>query len=107
DASPALPRQEARDRAIEAALAAFDARPAHAHGEAHQGMAAADRLRIAAIAALNLVTGKRPMRMSHVLAGGASLAVLTLAVMTATNLQMLQRGDWRQAPATLDQERAK
>ena len=83
DRAAARPRREAKDAAIAAALAAFDAKPV----QAHQGTKFSDRLIGAAHAAFETMTGRRKMRMTHALAGGASLLVLTLAVMTAANLQ--------------------
>ncbi len=80
------PRQSAREAAVGAALAAYDANVA----AGRQGTTFADRLRSAAHAAMELLTGKRHMRMSHALAGGVSLAVLMLAVMTAANLQTIE-----------------
>jgi Ca-activated chloride channel family protein len=79
----AAPRPEAKEAAIAAALAAFDAKAERAS----QGTKIAGRLIGAAHAAFETVTGRRPMRMTHALAGGASLIVLALAVMTAANLQ--------------------
>jgi Ca-activated chloride channel family protein len=93
---PVRPRREAKDAAISAAMRAFDVKNA----SARQGSSLADRLRIAASAALELLTGKRPMRMTHALAGGASLLVLTLAVMTAANLQYLDALSSRDAEPT-------
>ncbi|HWT31861.1 MAG TPA: von Willebrand factor type A domain-containing protein, partial [Propylenella sp.] len=82
---PVVPPPEAKQAAVAAAMRAFDEKNARAR----QGSNLAGRLRIAASAALELLTGKRPMRMTHALAGGASLLVLTLAVMTAANLHYL------------------
>jgi Ca-activated chloride channel family protein len=80
---PIAARPDAKRAAIEGALAAYDAK----NSEARQGSGFFARLRVAAHAALDLLTGKTSMRMTHALAGGASLIVLTLAVMTAANLQ--------------------
>jgi Ca-activated chloride channel homolog len=90
---PAAPRPEAREAAVGAALAAFDASMA----TRRQGTTLVDRLRNAARAALEILTGKRHMRMSYALAGGASLAVLMLAVMTAANLQTIENFGRREA----------
>jgi Ca-activated chloride channel homolog len=87
------PRQSAREAALGAALAAYDANIA----ASRQGKTFADRLRNAVHAAMEILTGKRHMRMSHALAGGVSLAVLTLAVMTAANLQTIENFKWRDA----------
>ena len=89
DRAAALPRPEARRAAIGAALEAFDAK----HVPARQGSGIAARLIGAAHAAFETLTGRRPMRMTHALAGGASLIVLTLAVMTTAGLYE-SSGDW-------------
>ena len=83
--APPEPRPQAKEAAISAALAAFDAKKS----AASQGSGFLARLRIAAIAASETMTGKRKMRMTHALAGGASLLVLTLAVITTASLQNL------------------
>ena len=83
DRAAATPRREAKDAAIAAALSAFDAKPVQPAKEKN----VADRLIGAAHAAFETMMGRRKMRMTHALAGGASLLVLTLAVMTAANLQ--------------------
>ncbi len=88
------PRQSAREAAVGAALAAYDANMT----AGRQGNTVADRLRNAARAATEHLTGKRHMRMSHALAGGVSLAVLMLAVMTAANLQTIESFRWRAEP---------
>lgn len=95
---PAAPRPAAREAAIAASLAAYDANVA-AH---RQGTSFVDRLRNAARAAIELLTGRRHMRMSTALAGGASLAVLTLAVLTAANLQTIENLARRPAPLNLE-----
>jgi Ca-activated chloride channel family protein len=95
DAERTPPRAGARDAAVNAALAAFDANIR----VQRQGSGLVDRLRIAARAASEILTGKRPMTqisMRHALAGGVSLAVLTLAVMTAANLQTIEGFQWRE-----------
>jgi Ca-activated chloride channel family protein len=89
-------RLEAKQAAIAAALRAYHAE----HSPAHQGTAIRNRLSLAARAALETVTGRRPMRMTHALAGGASLLVLTLAVMTAANIQTLENFGRHGQPAT-------
>ncbi|MGH6922828.1 MAG: hypothetical protein ACRED5_03565, partial [Propylenella sp.] len=76
----ATPRPGAREAAITAALDAYDAARAGAPLRARQGSGLFDRLRIAARAASEIMTGKRPMQKSYALAGGVSLAVLMLAV---------------------------
>ncbi len=90
---PVSAREAAREAAIGAALSAYDANMA----AGRQGNTAVDRLRNAARAAMQLLTGRRHMRMSHALAGGVSLAVLMLAVMTAANLQTIEGFKWRDA----------
>lgn len=87
------PRPEAKQAALAAALGAFDAKKA----PARQGSRLAARLRIAAEAASETLTGKRPMRTTHALAGGVSLAVLTLAVVTAANLHSIDAFSRRDA----------
>jgi len=82
----ATPRPAARDAAMKAALSAYDANVS----TRRQGTSVADRLRNAAHAASEILTGRRHMRMSHALAGGVSLAVLMLAVMTAANIQTIE-----------------
>ncbi len=85
-------RPEAKDAAIRAALVAFDAKSQ----PDRQGSSVVDRLRVAARAALDTLTGARSMHTTthfttrHALAAGASLAVLTLAVMTAANWQTIE-----------------
>ena len=96
DAERVTPRADARDAAVTAALAAFDANIR----DVRQGSGLVDRLRNAAHAASEILTGKRPMTqisMRHALAGGVSLAVLALAVMTAANLQTIEGFGWREA----------
>jgi Ca-activated chloride channel family protein len=91
-------RQSARDAAVNAAMQAFDARGA----KARQGTNVLLRLRNAARAAIEILTGKRHMRMSHALAGGVSLAVLTLAVMTAANIQTIESFRWGEPEGEAD-----
>jgi Ca-activated chloride channel family protein len=83
DTERIAPRRQAKEAALAAALRAFDARRA----DALQGSGVITRLRTAAREAADILTGKKPMRMTHALAGGASLAVLTLAVLTTAHLQ--------------------
>src|SRR4051812_26123406 len=83
------PRPAARDAAVAAALAAYDAKKE----SRHQGSSLVGRLRNAARAASEIITGQRPMTqisMRHALTAGASLAVLPLAVMTAANLHTIE-----------------
>src|SRR5688500_3951316 len=83
DEERVAPRPEAKEAAIAAALAAFDAR----NEGARQGSGFSARLRIAAGAAFDILTGRKPMTRTHALAGGVSLAALMLAVVTTANLQ--------------------
>jgi len=94
DAEHVTPGEGQREAAVAAALAAYDA----SRRDARQGTGIIPRLRIAAHAAVEILTGKRPMRMTHALAGGVSLAVLTLAVMTAANIQTVENFRWRAEP---------
>jgi Ca-activated chloride channel family protein len=77
------PSNRARESAIAAALQAYDEKS----DAARQASGFGARLRIAANAASEILTGKKTMRMTHALAGGASLVVLTLAVMSVATLQ--------------------
>ncbi len=91
EAERIAPRSHARDAAVAAALAAFDAKIE----STRQGSGLVSRLRNAARAAFETLTGKRSMRTTsfssrQALLAGASLAVLTLAVLTAANLQTLE-----------------
>src|SRR5687767_9821231 len=83
DTERIAPRRQAKEAALAAALRAFEAKKA----DASQGSGVITRLRTAAREAADILTGKKPMRMTHALAGGASLAVLTLAVLTTAHLQ--------------------
>jgi Ca-activated chloride channel family protein len=94
DAEQVTPGEGQREAAVAAALAAYDANMR----DARQGTGILARLRIAARAAMEILTGKRPMRMTHALAGGVSLAVLMLAVMTAANIQTVENFHWRAEP---------
>src|SRR4051794_1256594 len=87
------PRAAAREAAVAAALAAYDAKKESLRQES----SLVSRLRNAARAASETMTGQRPMTqisMRNALAAGASLAVLTLAVMTAANLQTIENLKW-------------
>ena len=96
DAERVAPRAGAREAAITAALAAFDAnnRIGAPRIGTRQPVSGTRRL-----PRCEILTGKRPMTqisMRHALAGGVSLAVLTLAVMTAANLQTIEGFKWRE-----------
>ncbi len=90
----AAPRQEAREAAVSAALSAFDANSERPR----QGSQALNRLRNAAHAAIEILTGQRhmtsistrPILSRAALASGASLIVLALAVTTAANWQAIE-----------------
>jgi Ca-activated chloride channel homolog len=88
------PRPAAKDAAVTAALVAFDAR----NTASRQGSRSEGRLRVAARAALDILTGRRPMQTNHALLGGVSLAVLTLAVVTAASLQTMDGFNYRESP---------
>jgi Ca-activated chloride channel family protein len=93
DADRAMPRPGAREAAVAAALEAFDAEHAATPEDARQGTGLLGRLRNAARAASETITGRRPMHslsMRQALAGGASLAVLTIAVVAAVNVQTIE-----------------
>jgi Ca-activated chloride channel family protein len=81
-------RREAKEAAITAALAAFDAKDAK-YAKAHQGSRSPNRLRVAARAVFDILTGKRSMTRTHALAGGVSLAALMLGIMVTANVQNL------------------
>ena len=80
---PIVPREDAKRVAIEQAMEAYDKNLS----PAHQGTGIADRLRNTAQAVFQTIIGRRPMRHSSILAGGVSLGVLTLAVLSATYIQ--------------------
>jgi len=81
------PHVEAKRQAIERAMLAFDEKNARAN----QGSGVMDRLRETAGAVYETLIGRRSMRLNPALAGGASLAVLTLAILSAT---YVQRTSW-------------
>ena len=81
------PSQAAKDAAIGAAMAAFDEKHAQKHQGARQGSPLMDRLTGAADAARATLFGRRPMKLSHVLAGSVSVIVLSLAVLNVSQLQ--------------------
>ncbi|MHA1546233.1 MAG: YfbK domain-containing protein [Alphaproteobacteria bacterium] len=69
-------RQASRRAAIDAAMAAFEEK----NSESHQGTRLADRLIQAAIAVRTYIFRRRSMQLTHILAGGASLAAVGLVV---------------------------
>jgi Ca-activated chloride channel family protein len=83
------PDAEARKRALSAAMSAFDAENAHAA----QGSRAGERQTRRVQALLKTLFGRRSMtfaqpKLRHILAGGASVAVLALVFVTATQLRL-------------------
>jgi Ca-activated chloride channel family protein len=85
---PIQPREEARKAAIHAAMASFDTEKS----EAAQGTGTGHRLRERRNILLNAFTWRRLMNfphlnMTHMLAGGASLAVLAIAVVSINQLE--------------------
>jgi Ca-activated chloride channel family protein len=97
-AAPALPRPAAKQQALERAMAAFDQKNA----PASQGARLQGRLMEAATAVFQMLFGRRPMnvKMNHALAGGASLAVLVLAVVSVT---YVRTGDFGGLPSARDE----
>jgi Ca-activated chloride channel family protein len=81
------PKPEAKDAALRAAIAAFDEDHEQKHERARQGSRLMDRLTGAADAARATLIGRRPMKMSHVLAGSVSVLVLSLAVLNVSQFQ--------------------
>ncbi len=80
---PIVARKGAKRTAIAQAMSAYDENLARAS----QGTGIADRLKDTARAVFETVIGRRPMKHSSALAGGASLGVLALAVLSATYIQ--------------------
>lgn len=80
---PVTPRKSARERAIEKAMLAFDEK----YAPAAQGTGPKDRLRCTATAVYQTLIGRRSMKLTPALAGGASLSVLALAILSATYIQ--------------------
>ncbi len=85
------PSQAAKDAAIGAGMAAFDEDHAHKYDQARQGLRLMDRLTGAAIAARATLFWRRPMKLSHVLAGSVSVLVLSLAVVNVSQFQTPER----------------
>ncbi|MGD9869070.1 MAG: von Willebrand factor type A domain-containing protein, partial [Hyphomicrobiales bacterium] len=83
DEATPRPSPEVRARAIAQAMTAYDEKISRAP----QGSGVISRLTDAAQAATGKLFGRAPMRLTPALAGGASLAVLTLAVMSTAYLQ--------------------
>ncbi len=92
------PRKSAKKRAITQAMAAFDEK----NSAQAQGTGLGTRLMDTATAVFETIIGRRSMRLTPALAGGASLSVLVIAAMSAS---YLQTGNWNnpfstgQAPA--------
>jgi Ca-activated chloride channel family protein len=80
---PITPRESARQLAIEKAMTAFDEK----HALAPKGTGLGDRLKNTATAVYQTLIGRRPMKLAPALAGGASLSVLALAILSATYIQ--------------------
>jgi Ca-activated chloride channel homolog len=80
---PITPPEGARRRAIDKAMMAFDEKNA----AASKGTRLGDRLRGTASAVYQTLIGRRPMKLTPALAGGASLSVLALAILSATYIQ--------------------
>lgn len=93
---PASPRDGAKKLAIARAMSAFDEK--NAHGPQGNGVMA--RLRETASAAYETLIGRRSMKMNPAFAGGASLAVLTLAVLSANYIQTTRFGGERRVQET-------
>jgi Ca-activated chloride channel family protein len=93
--SPVRPRPAAKREALERAMAAFDQK----NERASQGSPLQGRLTEAATAVFETLVGRRPVnvKMNHALAGGASLAILTLAVLSVT---YIRTGDFKGPPST-------
>ena len=87
DRQAGTPKPAAKDAAIGAAMAAFDEEHDKKHEGARQGSRLMDRLTGAADAARATLLGRRPMKMSHVLAGSVSVLVLSLAVLNTSQFQ--------------------
>jgi Ca-activated chloride channel family protein len=98
------PRPGAREAGIAAAMDAFDAEHAKSAQRARQGSGLFGRLKDAAGAAFE-TTGRRLMHSisaRQALTGGASLAVLTLAVLAAVNVSSIEDFMRRGVDAKLD-----
>jgi len=82
---PISPRKEARDLAIDKAMHAFDEK----NTSAAKGIGIGNRLMGTAIAAYQILIGRRSMnmRLTPALAGGASLSALLLVILSTSYLQ--------------------
>ncbi len=90
DEAPLRPRDGARRAAIDAALKAFD----EENAKSRQGSAGEDRLKERGNSILHFLFGRRSMHMTQtrlplVLAGGASLAALALAIVNVPEIRTL------------------
>ena len=83
DEGSAAPRKAARHHAIEKGMLAFDEK----YLFATKGTGLGDRLRNTAIAVYEALVGRRPMKLTYALMGGASLSVLLLAILSTNYLQ--------------------
>ena len=80
---PIVPQPDSKKRAIRHALTAFD----EFHGKRAQGLGVVDRLKDTASAVFETLIGRRPMKLTPALAGGASLGVFLVASMSAYYIQ--------------------
>ena len=87
------PKRSAKDAAIGAAMTAFDEKHGKKPYAVRQGSRLMDRLTGAADAARATLFGRRPMKLSHVLAGSVSVIVLSLAVLNVSQFQTPERQD--------------
>ena len=78
DEGPTTARTSARHLAIEKAMLAFDEK----NPPATKGTRVWDRLKGTAIAVSETLVGRRPMKLTHALAGGASFSVLLVAILS-------------------------
>ena len=84
---PLAPRRSAKKLAIERAMTAFDEK----NSAQAQGTRPGTRLMDTATAVYETIIGRRSMRLTPALAGGASLGALVIAAMSAT---YIQTGSW-------------
>ncbi|MDP2621133.1 MAG: VWA domain-containing protein [Hyphomicrobiales bacterium] len=93
---PITPPEGARQRAIDRAMLAFDGK----YAAASKGTGLGDRLKGTATAVYQTLIGRRSMKLNPALAGGASLSVLALAILSATYIQTGLKDD-RKIPERL------
>lgn len=80
---PIVPQPNSRERAIRQAMHAFD----EIHAKGTQGSGILDRLKDTAMAVFETLIGRRPMKLTPALAGGASLGVFLIAAMSTHYIQ--------------------